>query len=230
MSTWVRFRLARVDAVQRLSRVVNPLVRGAIPDDAPFWSQQALSALSDRGNLDDALAEHTRAVLTELASKPTRRQAATRGPEWASALVEALLFVDAVPAWSLEYPEETSGPTWITLCDGRDGNLYAELTNLVPGFEELATQGGTPVYDLAGLDDERSSELSEIAVSVATPAELAELLRSLDALAENPRFLVDLTWDRVEPVRARAAFARLRRLVRRAHESEGLTLAWQWIP
>lgn len=228
MGAWLYVRLARTEAVSRIAPAVNALVRGKLPEDAVELAGQALRALEAREGDEASASTFTRDTLVELASKPGARRVKNRGIEMAHALIEALLFVDALPSWTLEPVDEGAPPASIVLADGRDGQLYAELANRAPGFEELATNGGGPVIDVTGLDDERRFDVSEVDVRVSSRAELEALDAALAALAAEPRFLVDVTWDRVDPARARPAFVQLRRLVRRAVETDGITLAWQW--
>ena len=223
MGAWLHIRLADAGQAARLKPFLNALIRGQRPAESAAMAAQALQALESQAGGDHAIRRSLIDDLRGLAALPGDKKPRDRRMEMAHAVVDALVFVDYLPSWQAQ--DEGPHLTAITLADGSDGQLFAELTARCELFEQLASGSGAELIDADDLDFEDQADAPN--ATLATPAQLEELRGELERLHRDASFLVELSWERVDPKLARAAFERLRRLVARAL-AEGRTLAFDW--
>jgi len=230
MGSWLHLRLVDERSALNIAPALNDLLRGRPRGDLAMLAERGLAALAMHPTENEPIVGSTRARLEAIARRSSTRRSNRSDLNAVSALIESLVYVDTMRPWRPAHEDDVAPLSSLILCDGTDGQLFAELSNRVPIFESLSNQGSRPLLDLRGLDDETLMEASELAVSLTLRDDLARLDVALTKLATDPTFLVELTWDRVEPTYARPTFSRLRRLIRRALDAPTWTLGWSWSP
>jgi hypothetical protein len=114
----------------------------------------------------------------------------------------------------------------VELASGRDGHLFAELATRSRWIDDLFHGMASPWWpsDLPQPEPPDYEWCQHRAVLVLSRADLERFEGELARMATDPRWLKDLSWDRVMPEHAAPAFALLSDLVARALQDPALTL------
>jgi hypothetical protein len=125
----------------------------------------------------------------------------------------------------IRFDRPASAPRNVVQLADADGNLFAELSARSRFIETLFHLD--PPWWPRGLPAPEPPDYEDCphrALLLLSRELLARLDDELAQLAANPTWLVELSWDRVQPALAAATFARLRDLVTRARLDPRLTV------
>jgi hypothetical protein len=126
----------------------------------------------------------------------------------------------------ISYEYGAPEPRTVVQLAGGDGNLYAELATRSVWIDGLFNR--EPPYwpaDLPRPEPPDYEDCQHRALMVLSRTQLKQLDDELSRLASDPKWLKELSWDRVVPEIAAPAFNRLRNLVAHARTELHLTVA-----
>ena len=211
MSTWFECRLFDLGRFESLKADLEALIGGEVRASVREAAREGLDRVGRSSAGDsEALQEYLAAPLRAIAN--SEGDFADRG---AVPSINPLLDTVLIPP-----------PRTPVLLAEQDGNLYAELANRSRWIEEMFNGLATPWWP-QGLPQRQppdGRECQHRAVLVLDRADLERLDGELARLAADPRWLKELSWDRVVPEHAAPAFARLRDLVARARREPHLSM------
>jgi hypothetical protein len=212
MSVWFECRLFDLGRFESLKTDLEALIRGEVRASVRAAAREGLDRLGHVfAESSEALREHLAGQLRAIADA-----AGNFADRRAVPSINSLLDTVLMPP-----------PRKPVLLAEQDGNLYAELANRSRWIEDLFNGIATPWWpgDLPQPEPPDYQECQHRALLVLDRADLERLDGELARMAADPRWLKDLSWDRVMPEHAAPAFARLRDLVARALREPHLSIA-----
>jgi hypothetical protein len=220
VSVWFEVRLFDLDRFESLRSDLEALIGGEVRPSVRAAAVEGLARLAHGDAFGgDVLREHYAEPLRAIA----HGQGAIADRRAVPSITPLLMTVCMLDYEEVDYAEEAAPPQNLVQLGDQDGGLYAELTARSRWIHDLMN-GIVTAWWPENLPEPEPPDFDECqhrALLVLSRVHVATLGDELDRLAGDPRWLKDLSRDRVRPEHAAPAFTRLRALVGRARGDAG---------
>jgi hypothetical protein len=223
VSVWFECRLLDLARFEALRPDLEALIRGEVRPAVRAAAREALERIAASTAFRSEAGRASAASTVRAVAEATSDFADRDDVPSVDALVEHVCMV-AYEGWSPD-PAAPLPQNLVALADGRDGQLYAELSTHSPFIEQLFNGRLIPWWPKLPAPAPPRYEMPQHATLVVLHRDDLDWFDAeLARVAAMPTWLEELSWDRVEPVSAAAAFARLRDLVSRARREPHLSI------